>query len=509
MQQMPSDTGLAAAEPWEELGPAPIDEGSLGYFIDNNGGLGIWRDNVSGRVKAIEFDPTNPNTVYVATATGGMWKSTDGGQSYTSLMDNVPELAIHAMAIDPTNSQIVYAGTGELGNFYGDGVLKSTDGGQTWASLGSNIFRGLVISSIIINPQNPNTLLVAASDYVFNNPVPTTYGEDVFSGIYRSTDGGQTWTGLLTCRSRCLGFTDMVASPANPSVLYAGLAGAGMYKSTDGGDNWTALSFPDRGYQRVELGIGRSGNEDVLYAGLETALTVNGRPVPWGVIFKSTNSGASWNLLDTNTTPNYCGQQCFYDNIIVVDPRDANVVYIGGNTSNLDNADRTQGVIHKTTNGGTSWQDLTPGTSVDRWCTPICTRLRCGPTTPILCGLAAMAVYRARLTAGRPGSISMPTLQRPSLLILVFTPPTPILRLVVCKIMASRATTARAGSVWIRATVAIPKSTRSARTSGTARASMCPVLCSSSATPRTVPLRLTTGHRALTAFDTQDRVQFY
>ncbi|NJK78769.1 MAG: hypothetical protein HC914_02200 [Chloroflexaceae bacterium] len=114
MQQMPSDTGLAAAEPWEELGPAPIDEGSLGYFIDNNGGLGIWRDNVSGRVKAIEFDPTNPNTVYVATATGGMWKSTDGGQSYTSLMDNVPELAIHAMAIDPTNSQIVYAGTGEL-----------------------------------------------------------------------------------------------------------------------------------------------------------------------------------------------------------------------------------------------------------------------------------------------------------------------------------------------------------------------------------------------------------
>lgn len=370
LQQM--SNAQSAAEVWTALGPAPINAGLIGWVWDSTAER--WRSlrtDVSGRTKAFAFHPTNPQIVYVGTATGGVWKTTNGGSSYFPLTDSQEPFSIFSLAIDNTNPNIIYAGTGELAGYYGGGVLKSTDAGASWTLLGTTEFAGLVVTSIMISPHNPSTIFVSTA-------LPRTYGEQAeIPGVYRSTNGGQTWQSMLKCQQQCWGFTDLVIeNNSNPLVLYAALSSAGIWRSADNGSTWSKLTnFPDRGYRRIELGIGQGTGSGILYAGLE-AFDQNGRP--FGAVFKSTDRGANWTHLQQ--APNYCSGQCNYDNIIAVDPRNANVVYLGG--SFISSNTGWGGVVHKSTDGGQTWRDMTPGDVPERMVHPDMHAIAFDPTNP-------------------------------------------------------------------------------------------------------------------------------
>lgn len=359
--QMPIEA-QASDQTWQALGPNSIDNGLIGLYNCTQFDCDAWRTNVSGRAKAIVFDPQNTNTIYIGTATGGIWKTTNGGASYTPLTDSQPIMSFHSLTMDPSNSNTLYAGTGEIVVYYGLGILKTTNAGQTWSLIGQDTFRGLVVSAIIVHPTNPNLVYAASSSLI-------RYGGPAFPprGVFRSTNAGQTWEPLLTCAS-CPGITDLVMEDSNPSVLFAGAASTGVFRSTDGGATWALMGngFPSQGFDRVELGIGHGNQAGVIYAGLSARVSSGGQVVPWGLVYRSTDHGGSWQLLPN--TPNYCSTQCLYDNILLVHPTDANTVYLGGSFISGQNGWR--GVVHKTTDGGASWQDVTPGTGVTQMTHP-------------------------------------------------------------------------------------------------------------------------------------------
>ena len=337
----------APAQRWVNIGPAPMKNSIMGQHTAD----------VSGRVKALVVDPRNSNVVYLGAAQGGVWKTTNGGDSWTPLTDDQPSLAIGALALDPQHPDTIYAGTGEphpgLDNYYGAGILKSTNGGSSWQRLGASEFSGLGIASIVINPINSNVLYVASSSTGVAGPSQPA------RGIFKSTNGGASWTALLTCAD-CYGASDLVMDVRSPAKLYAAFWSAGIYKSTDGGATWTQLTggLPPSNFGRIELAIGTS-DPSVLYAGYH--YTVQGQ-YDGAVLFKTTDGGASWTWLQQ--TPNYCGGQCWYDNIIAVDPTSANVVYLGGQARyEWQPVTRIKEVVIRSNDGGTTWQDMSPNDS--------------------------------------------------------------------------------------------------------------------------------------------------
>jgi photosystem II stability/assembly factor-like uncharacterized protein len=315
---------------WVSVGPTPIDVGGGNFY--------------SGRVAALAMDPAHSGTIYLGAAQGGIWKSTNSGNTWTPLTDNQTSLATGSIAVD--SSGIVYVGTGEgnlsCDSYYGAGILKSTDGGTTWSRLGATTFGSSTISKIIINSNNQNTLVVSTSfgvtDSSTNSCVRIHTGGS--PGIYRSTNGGSTWTQVYSDSS---GVSDLIADPSNSQVLYAGErnVAAGVLKSTDGGMTWNALATqPLSSPGRIALGITSKPSTTLFVA------TSNNTG---GMLFKSTNNGTSWSSVNTPTGAfggSFCESQCWYDIFIAPDPTSANILYLGG----LD--------LYRSTNGGTSWTDL-------------------------------------------------------------------------------------------------------------------------------------------------------
>jgi uncharacterized repeat protein (TIGR01451 family) len=275
---------------WEPLGPAPLYDGTTPY---------------SGRVTSIAPSPTDPGTVFVGAAQGGVWKTSNGGTTWTPLTDDQPSLATGAIAIDPSSPGTIYAGTGEANfswfAYFGKGMLKSVDGGATWTLKGQPQFGGSSISRIIVHPSDPGVLWAANAigssgdggyDYVI--PLVTT-------GISKSTDGGNNWTWVFTSQELSalpLGVTDMAMDPSNPDVLYAGIYGGGIIKSADGGLSWMPLSngLPDRStVGKVALAIDPH-NPSVVYATMARPIlpVVDGRHLG---TYKSTDGGSSWTQL--------------------------------------------------------------------------------------------------------------------------------------------------------------------------------------------------------------------
>src|SRR5712671_3423277 len=252
----------------------------------------------SGRLNTIAFDPTNTNVIYVGAATGGVWKTTDGGASWTALTDAQCSTAMGSIVIDPSNPLIVYAGTGEenftADSYYGCGVLKSSDGGASWTQMGAAVFAttsgGARIGKIAVHPTITSTLLVASG-----------------FGLYRSTDGGLNFTQVLAGIA-----TDVVIDPASPSTMYAAIGNPtgstinGVYKSTDAGATWTMLAggFPTSNVGRINLAIAASASATVY------ATVQNSPSFQLLGIFKTTNGGTSWTQL--TATGAICNSQCFY-----------------------------------------------------------------------------------------------------------------------------------------------------------------------------------------------------
>ncbi len=347
---------------WQELGPGPIQGGAIGIFQCQGEDCAMWRGPTTGRIKVITFNPQNPSIVYVATAGGGIWKTTDGGTSYVPLTDDQPSQAFHSLVLDPLNPNIIYAGTGEIGGLYGVGILKSTDGGANWTLLGRSVFEGLVTSAIIVHPTQPNIVYAAAANAAHGN---TAGVPKATRAVFRSTDGGQSWESLLGCDD-CYGFSDLVMEDANPQILYAAAGENGVYKTTDGGAGWTKLTngLPERGFRRIELGIGHGSGSGVIYAGFDAKVSVGGQIEAWGLIFKSSDHGATWQEL--KQAPNYCSSQCWYDNIIAVHPTDPDTVLIGGNFYDSTADSIADGRVLASTNGGANWFDMTPGLALNR-----------------------------------------------------------------------------------------------------------------------------------------------
>jgi photosystem II stability/assembly factor-like uncharacterized protein len=353
-------SGIAlSATSWTPIGPAPI----VSSLIPN--GLDPGNTPVTGRIAALAADPTNANIIYVAAAGGGVWKTTDGGTTWSPLTDNQATLSMGAIAVAPSNPNVIYAGTGEASNsidsYYGRGILKSTDAGATWTLLsgnaGVNEFDRRSISKIIVDPTNANTVYVALTWGPENGVWPSSFG------IFKSTDGGQTWTnttaGITT--DPLAWFTDVVLDPVNPQTLYAaagtfiGNAANGVYKSSDGGATWsTAGNFPMGSSDGlIKLAIAPSAPQ-TLYASITD-------PSSGGLLemMKTTDDGRTWTAL--TKTPDYMGNQGWYNPSLAVDPFNPNIVYAGGTNTTGQNQ-KLKGLI-ESTDGGNSWADISTGTS--------------------------------------------------------------------------------------------------------------------------------------------------
>ena len=279
-----------------------------------------------GRATGVAGVAGDPATFYFGAASGGLWKTTDGGVVWKPLWDKYPEAspAVGAIVVAPSNSNIVYVGTGETnirGNVVtGNGLYKSTDAGKTWAFAGLRDTQ--VIGRIIVDPKDPNRVFVAAQGHPF--------GPNAERGIFRSTDGGKTSVKVLFVDDKT-GGVDVAYDPANRQILYAGMwqaqrkpwimesggPGSGLYRSTDGGSTWVRLSgsgLPDGIWGRVN--VAPTSNPNRIYATIEAKD---------GGLYRSDDAGKSWALINSK---NDYKQRAWYFNTVFADPKDPDIVYV-------------------------------------------------------------------------------------------------------------------------------------------------------------------------------------
>jgi len=279
---------------------------------------------MSGRVTAIDVERRNDAVFYIGTASGGLWKTENGGVNFTPLFDKEEVSSIGALAIDPSNEDVIWAGTGE-GNPRnslngGHGIYKSLDGGRNWTLMGLESTRH--IHRIIVHPSNPYVVYVGA--------IGSPWGPHTERGVYKSTDGGRSWNQILYI-NELTGVADMVMDPHNPDKLFvamwehqrwpwffkSGGEGSGLHMTVDGGENWKQLTeeegLPKGELGRIGLAIARS-NSKYVYALIESKKNA---------IYRSADGGYSWEKRGDKNM----GNRPFYYSEIYVDPANENRVY--------------------------------------------------------------------------------------------------------------------------------------------------------------------------------------
>lgn len=305
--------------------------------VDGLTGALQWRSvgpYLGGRVTSLAGVPGEPNLFYAAYAGGGVWKTDNYGHTWEQLTDKYfrPDTSgsVGAIAVAPSNPSIIYAGSGDSDPRNtvepGAGMYKSTDAGKTWKYVGLGKTR--IISWIVIDPQNPDVVYVAALGHLF--------GPNSERGVFKSTDGGQTWKRILFVNDHT-GSICLSMDPNNPQVLYAAMwqvsrrawtltsggPGSGIYKTTDGGAHWSNIShnqgLPSGIFGRIGIAVAPS-DPDVVYA-LIQAKYKPGKP---GALFRSDNGGQTWTVMNDSLN---ITQRAFYYMRVYVDPKDANTVY--------------------------------------------------------------------------------------------------------------------------------------------------------------------------------------
>lgn len=295
-----------------------------------------------GRSLTVAGIPGDPSTYFFGATAGGVWKSTDGANTWTPLFDKEKVSAIGSVAVANSDPNILYVGTGEAirGNIsHGDGIYKSVDGGKTWKNVGLRDSRA--VGKVIINPKNSDVVFVAA----FGHP----YGPNAERGVFRTIDGGKTWDKVLYKDDRS-GAIDVTFDPRNPNILFASLwqaqrmpwgfsdggPGSGLYRSVDGGTTWKELQehgLPKKPYGRI--GVAVAANSDRVYAMIEEH--------DGGGLYRSDDAGETWQLVNNNR---YLSQRAWYYMHVIADPQDANTVYV----LNVD--------AHRSTDGGHTFNNL-------------------------------------------------------------------------------------------------------------------------------------------------------
>ena len=279
--------------------------------------------------------PGDPLTYYVGAASGGVWKTVDGGVNWKAIFDGQPVQSIGSLAVSRSDANVVWAGTGEAHIrshiSIGQGIYKSVDAGKTWTLMG--LEKTGRIARIVVHPTNPDVVLACA--------LGTAYGPQPERGIFRTTDGGVTWTKVLFVDENT-GCSDLIADPKNPRILFAGMwqieihtwgrtsggPGSGLFISRDGGVTWARQvghGLPTKPVGKVAVGIATS-NPDRVYAMIETGdgLPWEGRETESGQLWRSDDGGANWALVSRDR--NAMGRAHYYSRI-VVSPDDADEAY--------------------------------------------------------------------------------------------------------------------------------------------------------------------------------------
>jgi hypothetical protein len=298
----------------------------------------------TGAVEALAVDPTNANIVYAGSVNGGVWKTdnaTTSNPTWTPLTDQqLPFLDINSLAVSPLNPNVIYAGSGPTSSLgtgaSGFGIARSLDGGATWQVLGANVLAGQAIRSIVPTTLNGGQVVLAGSLYSGNSTLvdPLAPG----GGVYRSTDGGVTWTQLSGAPGTGLpaeGVSDVVADPGNPQRFYAAVSdfffgdtgNEGVYRSDDGGQTWTPVNTGLSGLNksmRILLAVHNSAAGSAVYA------MVIDQAGKLSNVFRSADHGSHWDKLGTPPFDIFFFSQGALHGAIVADPNDPNVVYISG-----------------------------------------------------------------------------------------------------------------------------------------------------------------------------------
>ncbi len=279
-----------------------------------------------GRADAVSGSMTNKNIFYFGATGGGLWKTTDGGSNWKNVSDGFFGGGVGAVAVAPSDETIVYAGEGEstLRNNVSEnmgGIWRTDNGGRSWQNLGLKDSRH--IARIVVHPKNPDIVWVAAMGHLF--------GPNTERGVYKTTDGGKSWRRVLFVNDQTA-CSEIVMEPGNPSVLYAGMwrvkrtpysmesggEGSGLYKSIDGGETWTNLSahkgLPKGVWGVVNIALSAS-DPDKVFAMIENAE---------GGLYVSPDRGETWTRLNSD---NEIKQRAWYFNRVYVDPKNENIVY--------------------------------------------------------------------------------------------------------------------------------------------------------------------------------------
>lgn len=306
---------------------------------------------MSGRVTAIDVVESNPDIMFVGTASGGIWKSTSGGIKWEPIFDKEITASIGALAIQQSNPSVIWAGTGE-GNPRnslngGYGVFKSLDGGRSWKSMGLEKTRH--IHRVVIHPNNPDVVYVGA--------IGSPWGEHKERGVYKTTDGGKTWKQILFNNNKT-GAADLIMDPSNPNKLIAAMwehkrdpwffksggEGSGLYITHDGGDNWKKITekegFPKGELGRIGVAIAPS-NPNTVYALVEAKKNA---------LYKSEDGGFSWKKINDKKG---IGNRPFYYSEIYVDPQNEHKLYT------------VFTYINVSIDGGKNFKQLMPAYGVD------------------------------------------------------------------------------------------------------------------------------------------------
>lgn len=289
---------------------------------------------MSGRIADIEIVQEDPATWYVAVGSGGVWKTENAGTTWKSLFDGQGSYSIGSLALDPSDPSRIWVGTGEntgsrhLG--FGDGIYLSEDGGQTWQKKG--LENSSQLSTIIVHPENSNTVWVAAQ-----GPLWSPGGQ---RGVYKTTDGGETWDLVLSSDNDYTGATDLLIDPRNPDRLYAAMwqrhrtvaayvgggPESGIYKSEDGGETWSELKtgIPDGNKGKIGLAISPM-QPDVVYAAIELDRREGG-------IWRPSNRGSSWTKMSDEVSG---GTGPHYYQELYASPHYFDRIYLMSNTSQI------------------------------------------------------------------------------------------------------------------------------------------------------------------------------
>ncbi|MEO5906368.1 MAG: hypothetical protein ABIQ11_06560, partial [Saprospiraceae bacterium] len=312
--------------------------------------------NIGGRVTDIELQQTIPPSIIVGTASGGIFKTNDEGQTWIPIFDSALNLSIGDLSVAKSNQDIIYVGTGEANAgggsiaYDGNGIYKSLDGGDNWIHLGLDSIGS--VGKMQVHPADPDQCYVAAMGYLFeNNPN---------RGLYKTNDGGETWENILFINDST-GVIDFAINPDDPNIMYAaswerirrvnrrayGGPSSGIHKSIDGGNTWNELTngLPQSA-GRIAIALAES-NPEILYAiyAHETSGYIQG-------LFKSVDGGDSWFDLDYSDISEQ--PYMWWFGKIFVDPQDADIVYLPSFT------------MHKSEDGGLTWFDIFEGAHVDQ-----------------------------------------------------------------------------------------------------------------------------------------------